>query len=131
MAVRSAMIFSLIGRAQMACSLASFATPPFRMTVTFVLGEELGREVVLRPRPPGTILAVADFTAVAAYRGWVFIHGWGVAILAAGTVVLLPPLRAASAGVGSGRGGIGRGGKVVAEVVAGVTTGAATGVLVG
>ena len=51
--------------------------------------------------------------------------------MAAGTVVLLPPLQATSTGVGSGRSGIGRGGKVVAEVVAGVVTGAVTGVLVG
>ena len=69
MAVRRAMMVSLIGRARMACSSASFVMPPFRMIVTFVLGEELGGEVVLWPCPPATLLAVADFAAAAAYRG--------------------------------------------------------------
>ena len=41
MAVRSDMIVSLIGRARMACSSTSFETPPFRMTVTLVVGAVL------------------------------------------------------------------------------------------
>ena len=41
MAVQSAMMVSLIGRAQMACLSASLATPPFLMTVILVVGAEL------------------------------------------------------------------------------------------
>ena len=52
MAVLRDIIVSLIGRARMACSSASFATPPFRMTVTLVVGAVLaaGGAFLLRVR---------------------------------------------------------------------------------
>ena len=69
MAVRSAMIVSLIGRARMACSSASLATPPLRMTVTLVVCAAVVAGEFLRPRVlvlggEGVVLAAA-----AAYRG--------------------------------------------------------------
>ena len=48
MAVWRAMMVSLIGRAQMACSSASLPTPPLRMTVILVVGVTLEGDV-LRP----------------------------------------------------------------------------------
>ena len=121
MAVRSAMIVSLIGRARMACSSASLLTPPLRMTVTLVVCAVVPGEFF---RDRVFVLGVA-LAATAAYRGLVLIHGcWVVAVLCG--VVLLPAFSAASAGVGSGRGGIGGGG-VGGVIWAAASRGAATG----
>ena len=108
-AVCSAMMVSLMGHARMACSSASFATPPLHMTVTFVVRGVLFRGEVLQPRP-FVLVGVVCLAAAVAYRGWVFIHGWGATLCVGGVAVDLPPFRAASAGVGSGRGGMGGGG---------------------
>ena len=113
MVVRSAMMVSLIGRACMACSSASFATPPFHMTVILVVGAVLDVGEALRPRFFG-LGGVVVLAAVAVYRDWVLIHGCGAGAVLFVVVVLLPAFRAASAGVGSGRGGMGGGGRDVA-----------------
>ena len=88
MAVRSTMIVSPIGRARMACSSASFETPPFRMTVTLVVGAVLVVGEFFRPRVFVLVGGVA-LAAIAAYRGCVLIHGCWVAV-AALVVVVLP-----------------------------------------
>lgn len=50
MAVRRAMMVSLMGRARMACSSTSLLTPPRRMTVILVAGGVLDCGEVFRPR---------------------------------------------------------------------------------
>ena len=124
MAVRSDMIVSPIGRARMACSSTSFVTPPFRMTVTLVVGAVLTDGEFFRLRD-FVLVGGVGLAAAAAYRGWVLIHGcWVVAGFMVAAV--LPDFWAASAGVGSGRGGIGGGG---VDTAAG--GGAGVGVAVG
>ena len=67
MAVRSAIMVSLMGRARMACSSASLGTPPLRMTVTLVVGAVLVPGDVFRGRV--FVLGVVLAAATALYRG--------------------------------------------------------------
>lgn len=123
MAVRRDIIVSLMGLARIACSSTSLLTPPLRITVILVVGEVLLDWGPFRPRDFAFVVG-AGLAMAAAYRDCVFIQGcWGVFALLAG--VILPAFRAASAGVGSGRGGMGGGCEVGAGVV-----GAAVGVVV-
>ena len=68
MAVRSTMIVSLMGRGRMACSLASFVTPPLCITVTLVLSAAVFAGDGLRPLV-FALLGVVCLATVAAYRG--------------------------------------------------------------
>ena len=67
MAVRRAMIVSLIGRERIACSSASFVTPPLRITVTLVVCGALPPGEFFRPRV-FVVGGVAALAAAAAYR---------------------------------------------------------------
>src|ERR1700761_7572531 len=93
------------GRWRIAVSSASLGTPPFQMTVILVMGPASGAVgLVFR-----LALLRGFLAASSAYRGLTAIQGWGAWAEGRGGI-FLGSFLAASAGVGSGWGGIGGGG---------------------